>query len=812
MKNYWLPLLILFVFNSCSRDSKVSNIDQFIPEDAEIVIKTSNIEGLISNLKNNDFLKKTKDLHINSSLEKKLTPLVLLNTSEEVLFSIIYDSNDSLEFTLATRYRDSLFNFFDKTDYVSETLKFDSKSFEKISWKGHTFYSMVRDSFLLASSNLEILKNLPSGKKRNTSVEEAFKTANSQASFSTYINHKKMTGQNTFLLDSVPMSNFSNYSMLDVVVSQDEILLNGITKSEDSLDSFINVFKDTKAQENKMSQITPSSADGFLSFTFDNYRPLISNLKRFRKEKNKSSIDTLVSNETLFEYIVEIGVIYEGSNQALVLNSLDEMATSESLLGSQNVITDFREIKFLEFDQPAFFKNNLFPLITSEGFDKYCVIDNYFIFSNSLETLQNIVSSYQNNSTYASKNSFLESNKQLSNVSSLLMVFDDTKFDDILSGETSLDLSNYKSTAIQFIYDHHFAHTNMVIGRSKVKAEANSISEEFNIKLDADILTNPQFVTNYTNNQKDIVVQDVNNNLYLISNKGEVLWKKKLEGSILGKIEQVDIFKNGRLQFAFATPNRVYIIDRNGKEVNPFPLKFNDVITQPLSVFDYDNKRDYRLLVTQGKNVLMYDLKGKIVKGFDFKSAASSIITQPEHFRMGSRDYIVIKTKEKIYILDRRGNTRVNPKTSATFSNEKVYVYESNFTTTSENGILFSIDERGNTSTQQLNLNEQHHIDATSKTLVTLTDNKLSIKSNSVELDFGLYSRPKIFYLNDKIYVSVTDTQTNKVYLFDSLGKSIPNFPVYGSSSIDMDNSDNDKNLEIIVKSGTNELLMYQIN
>ena len=352
----------------------------------------------------------------------------------------------------------------------------------------------------------------------------------------------------------------------------------------------------------------------------------------------------------------------------------------------------------------------------------------------------------------------------------------------------------------------------MVIGRSKVKAEANSISEEFNIKLDADILTNPQFVTNYTNNQKDIAVQDINNNLYLISNKGEVLWKKKLEGPILGKIEQVDIFKNGRLQFAFATPNRVYIIDRNGKEVNPFPLKFNDVITQPLSVFDYDNKRDYRLLVTQGKNVLMYDLKGKIVKGFDFKSAASSIITQPEHFRMGSRDYIVIKTEEKIYILDRRGNTRVNPKTSATFSNEKVYVYESNFTTTSENGILFSIDERGNTSTQQLNLNEQHHIDATSKTLVTLTDNKLSIKSNSVELDFGLYSRPKIFYLNDKIYVSVTDTQTNKVYLFDSLGKSIPNFPVYGSSSIDMDNSDNDKNLEIIVKSGTNELLMYQMN
>jgi len=812
MKNYWLPLLILFLLNSCSTDSKLSNIDQFIPQDAEIVIKTSNIEGLISNLRNNDFLKKTHGLNFNSSLEKKLEPLALLNTSEEVLFSITSDSNDSLEFTLATRYRDSLFNFSDKTDYVSETLKFDSNSIEKISWKGHTFYSIVKDSFLLASSNVERLKNFQSAKNRNTSAEEAFKTANSQASFSTYINNKKLSSQSTFILDSVPISDFTDYSMLDVVISQDEILLNGITKAEDSTDSFINVFKGTEAQENKMALIAPSNSDGFLSFTFDNYRPLVTNLKKFRKEKNSVSKDSLVINETLFDNIVEIGVIYEGNNHALVLNSLDEMATNEALLSSQNIITDFREVNLLEYSNPSLFKNTFFPLITANDFDKYCVIDNYFVFSNSLETLQNIVASYQNNTTYATKNSFLESKKQLSNVSSLLMVFDDAKLENILSKDSPLDLKNYKSTAIQFIYDHNFAHTNMVINRSKVRADANTVSEEFNIKLDADILTNPQFVINYTNNQKDIAVQDVNNNLYLISNKGEVLWKKKLEGAIIGKIEQVDIYKNGRLQIIFATANRVYVIDRNGKEVAPFPLKFNDAITQPLSVFDYDNKRDYRLLVTQGKNVLMYDLQGKAVKGFQFKSAASTILTQPEHFRMGSRDYIVIKTKEKLYILDRRGNVRVNPKTSATFSNEKVYEYESNFATTSENGILFSIDEKGNTSTQQLNLNEQHHIDATSKTLVTLTDNKLSIKSHSIELDFGIYSKPEIFYLNDKIYVTVTDTQTNKVYLFDSLGKSIPNFPVYGSSAIDMDNADNDRNPEIIVKSGTDELLMYQIN
>ncbi|MCB0433919.1 MAG: ribonuclease HII, partial [Mangrovimonas sp.] len=158
------------------------------------------------------------------------------------------------------------------------------------------------------------------------------------------------------------------------------------------------------------------------------------------------------------------------------------------------------------------------------------------------------------------------------------------------------------------------------------------------------------------------------------------------------------------------------------------------------------------------------------------------------------------------------GDSRVKPKSTANFSSEDIYVYNGLFATTTTDGDLFSVDSKGNASTESLNLNTQHHMDATSKTLAAITDNKLRIKSNTVELDFGIYSVPKIFYINDKIYVSVTDMQTNKVYLFDSLGKPLHNFPVYGNSAIDMDNADGDRNPEIIVKSGTDELLMYQVN
>lgn len=208
----------------------------------------------------------------------------------------------------------------------------------------------------------------------------------------------------------------------------------------------------------------------------------------------------------------------------------------------------------------------------------------------------------------------------------------------------------------------------------------------------------------------------------------------------------------------------------------------------------------------------MYDVGGKIVSGFTFKSANNTIFCQPKHFRMGGKDYLTFKTEDKLYILDRRGHTRIVPKTSSKFSEEAVYLYNNKFTTTTSAGNLITIDTKGNTAITNLNLSDKHHVYTTSKTLVTLSDNILTIKGRPVELEFGTYSRPIIFYLNDKIYVSVTDVQAQKIYLFDSQAKSIPNFPVYGSAQIDLGNIDKDRNLEFVTTGDDNTIILYKMN
>ncbi|HMR15539.1 MAG TPA: hypothetical protein PKD13_03570, partial [Mariniflexile sp.] len=60
--------------------------------------------------------------------------------------------------------------------------------------------------------------------------------------------------------------------------------------------------------------------------------------------------------------------------------------------------------------------------------------------------------------------------------------------------------------------------------------------------------------------------------------------------------------------------------------------------------------------------------------------------------------------------------------------------------------------------------------------------------------------------------VSITDLQTQKVFLYDSQGNLLPNFPVYGNSAIALDQVDRSKNLKFVTKGETNAILLYQLN
>ncbi|RKE92020.1 ribonuclease HII [Ichthyenterobacterium magnum] len=810
MKQILFILISLILITSCEKNkSEASNIFNFIPENTSVILKSNSYPDVLSSIEDNSLISSISKYAKIDNLKQQLDYTKYISTTNDVLICLSEDKNDSLEFSLITKYHKSVFNLDSISNISVESFSTKKKSINKISINNQTLYSSIIDSVFFVSNRLAFVENAFNKKEKPKELEKIYNTANTSSSVSVLLNlNEANTNPSFFKNTNLNSTTFSNYILLDANIAQDAVLLNGITKATDSTKSLINVFKQTIPQENQISKVSPPDTDYLLSFTFNNFKTFNEQLLQFKKE------DSIATVTNIFDNINEVGLIYKNNKKAIFLNSIDLTSTQDAI-NSQNSIETYRDVSIYSFDNPTIFKETFYPLISFDQASNFIAINDYLIFSNDLELLKDIISNTQNNTTLSESNAFKNMMLNLSDESSLFTYYNasslNTIFNTNFSENISFNLKGYNASALQFIYDTDFAHINGIIKKHKKRASTNTVSEELNISLDNDLLE-PQFLTNHKTKQKDIAVQDINNNLYLISNQGKVFWKKKLNGKILGDIEQVDFYKNGRLQLAFATPKRVYILDRNGKDVTPFPLKFNDAITQPLSVFDYDKKKKYRLLVTQGKSLLMYDSKGKIVKGFTYKKAANTITSQPKHFRIGKKDFIVFTQGTKLEILDRIGKTRVNVKEAINFSGNDIYLYKNRFTTTDTKGNLIQVNQKGQVSKSNLYLNDKHNISTTSKTLASLSDNKLSIRSKTIELDFGDYTAPKIFYLNDKIYVSTTDLQSKKIHLFDSQAKPIANFPIYGNSSIDLNNIDRDQSLELVTKGDSNTIIIYQIN
>lgn len=178
--------------------------------------------------------------------------------------------------------------------------------------------------------------------------------------------------------------------------------------------------------------------------------------------------------------------------------------------------------------------------------------------------------------------------------------------------------------------------------------------------LDGKLSMKPVVVTNHVNGSREIFVQDDNNIIYLVNDAGRILWRQTLDEKINSDVYQVDLYKNGKLQYLFSTLSKVYLIDRNGNAVEHFPMKLKSDCKQGITVFDYDNSKDYRIFVPgMDQKVYLYDLDGKLVKGWEAEKADKPIVSRVEHFRVEGKDYIVFADKYRLYILDRRGKERI---------------------------------------------------------------------------------------------------------------------------------------------------------
>ncbi len=806
-----LLITILTIGFGCdTQDKSKVTLEDFIPEDPSMVLSVSNFDILQKDLEQNEAFISYRENELHKLLSGNHAILKHLKPKTRSLISIHMRDSSGIDFTLVTKQDSTLFTTDSIRNIISETLTYEDFSLDRVQIDEQTVFTAIRDSFFLMSSSQQLLQeSLTNIKTDQTELNRSLRLAND----SEFLIVRK--NERIQLSDSLSEA-LATQLTINLTIAPDGIRASGVAVNNDSLPQLIDVFKGQIPQSNSIAAIHPLDVESSLTFTFNNPDSLVANLKNFRADFTEYSIDAI------FETITEICDLQYKDGNAIIMHSIDAALTNEVLIPKLSANTTFRDVEIFDFDQPAIFIDHFAPLINSTKPVLAFRLDRFFVFTESMITAEKIITAFKSNNVLLNSTHYKNTSRDLSSASSMLQMHFKDKVSEgianILFGDAntptgSNGLKKYQLSALQFSYDRNFAHVNFVsIEATESRQITGGVAQVFSKNLDSDIMGAPQFFSNHRTGGKDIVVQDMSNTLHLLSSNGKVLWSKQLQGPKLGEVQEVDILRNGKKQLAFTTKNKLHLIDRNGNDVAPFPIKFKDEVTQPLSVFDYDNNRKYRFAIVQNKDVLLYDNKGKLVTGFKFKGADSKIVLPAQHIRMSNKDYILVAEEKGIlHILSRVGKSRISVGKRFKFSDIPIAEEGSKFVVITSEKTKESISQSGKVSSQKLNVSDSYSFKIKFKTKVTLDDNLLRINGKLVELPFGIYTEPALFRAKRATYITITETQENKVYIYNTSGELISGFPVYGASTAELVAVNRAKTMRLLVSGETNEIILYEV-
>ena len=732
----------------------------------------------------------------------------------------------------------------------------------------------------------------------NPYFSKVSKTVSAQSEISWYINHQTFpnlaalwlnnksstkinefgeTVRNNFKNKFEGFREFAAWSELDVKISNNEIVLNGISTSDDSLNHFLSVFHGQNPVRFQADQILPQNTSFYTSYSFSDKSLFFKNLERYFSHSNnyykretrikKIEKGFRINFENTFQQFVKDEVIVATTSiptetdKKTTLFILNTTGKSNAKTQLNNLLNAYSKQKGIELNSlKSVFKVDVetqftvykFPYPSFPGIwlgkpfgtadAKFAAFyKNFLVFSNTEKGLQNYLYNMVLEASLAKDirySKFKRNIARRANINSYIninRIFSLKK--DIFNAELSKEFEKYKPTLQKFQAVNWQVICEKEISFNSIYFSFNQNTEEeakttWQSSLSNKIISKPQLVINHRDGgNREIILQDEQNNIYQITKEGRVRWTVALPETVLSKIHQIDYYQNGRLQYLFNTKSKLYLVDRNGNNVAHFPIKFRSPATNGVSVFDYDNNRKYRYFVAcENKKIYAYNNEGKIITGWNFKQTDYNVTTPIQHFRVNSKDYIVFKDQSRIYIQDRKGETRIQ--TLAKFENSKnPLVLNLNGTpkivATNKTGKVFYIYFNGEFAEKETGSFSENHFFTVADLsrngildFVFIDGNELKVinekgkKLFSKKFKTDIQHYPNIYSFSSKTKkIGIVESAVNRIYLFDSAGKLHEGFPLQGNSEFSIGNiSKNSNQLNLIVGSKGGDLYNYTLN
>jgi PAS domain-containing protein len=493
------------------------------------------------------------------------------------------------------------------------------------------------------------------------------------------------------------LKSFGKSGLLDVKLTTTGVVLDGFIVPHGKGKDYLNIFDDQQINQLGVKRYIPSRAALVVHLGISNMPLFRNDLRTFLQNNKPNLLDSATNFSKKYNFDLDrfynwagndvslcVAELYGSNAQKIIyikaneinegLNQFNSLADKISIAKDDSVFIDvygdyqIREIGVKDFPEKLFG-------IFFGGFDRtyYTTIDDYFILSDDLNGLKSLLSDVEFENTWGHSinwNSFIETTLQESHLSvyintgrawNIMLPQLNERWRNFAVKNQQSFLSIEKA-ALQFnrVDDRYF--TNLIF---KHNSEASSLIKK-NLSFSSiretifsnQIRSKPFVVRNHNDNSLEILLQDSSNTVYLISSIGEILWNKQINSPIIGKVEQVDIYRNTKLQYFFASANgQVHLIDRLGRYIENYPFSAPSAEIDFAAVVDYDNSKRYRWLLTSSQgDIFMYDKDANNLVGWNPNRTDAPLSSAAKHYRVRGRDYILaIQERGKILIYNRRG-------------------------------------------------------------------------------------------------------------------------------------------------------------
>ncbi|MBN2485497.1 MAG: hypothetical protein JXB34_05960 [Bacteroidales bacterium] len=632
---------------------------------------------------------------------------------------------------------------------------------------------------------------------------------------------------------------------LDFTSKTDLFMFNGFSYLSDSATSFLKLISSQQPVNIACPQVLPSSVNAFISFGFTDpvayyayYCEYLKGISKF--DSYKANLENMnkkygISFEKTFLSLISDGITLahsgseypKKSSYYLILNVKSGTETEKSIKELCRKLEDYISKPLNYSYRPdsetsrEIYKIPVYPLfgrLIGDFFNRFdenylTVIENYLVVAGSFDDATHIIDSYIRQKTLSTDETFRNANQSVTpkaylhaycNLARSQNVFSEYFNNEIISKceDNKTAFEKVQVASLQLSEVSQKPYLNLFFKHiSNFRDKPHTVWETL---LDTVTGFKPKFLLNHNTRQNEIFVQDRENNIYLISQSGRILWKLPFSEIINSDIYQVDYYKNGKLQMMFSTENYLHLIDRNGNYLENYPVRLRSKASGGMSLFDYEGDRNYRIFVPcADKKVYAYSKEGSLINGWNYKGSDYEVLQPLCHFAHKNKDYIVFGDFNYTYIVDRKGDQRIAPSETFPKSKNNSYFFSESetspgpfFVTTDTSGNICKILLNGQVTKQTIKRFSPNHffdfkdVDADGKPdYIFFDNNTLEVYKQNSELLFSrnfesnIGQRPVYYYFsfNDRKIGLVSD-EKKLIYLVNSNGALYKGFPLEGST------------------------------